>query len=194
MKRAKERDASKERGQAEEAAALIRMGSEEGRFVSEAEICAALGGSRPEAGKDEAAEVKALPGALLAQNDDLREVKAENGERLFYSSGAMSDAYAAMLLCKGGDPARLIAEIVRHDSEAYPRPVPLDLFFLPPFDLTPDEATRAIAKMKVLEEYEDIEETSTSTARLFLYSTLHLEPGYASMLAEWLDVGQRNNP
>jgi hypothetical protein len=27
-----------------------------------------------------------------------------------------------------------------------------------------------------------------------LYSALHLEPEYASMLAEWLDVGQFNNP
>ena len=44
------------------------------------------------------------------------------------------------------------------------------------------------------EEYRDIVSTTTSTSRVFLYSTLHLEPDHASMLAEWLDVGQSNNP
>jgi len=200
MKRAKERRPPEAARGAEEAAALIRRVSEEGRLVSEAEILAALGGSGPESGKsgapagDKAADVKALFDALLAENEDLCQVRAESGERLFYSSLSMSCAYAAMLLCARGDPARLIAEIVRHDSEAYPRPVPLDLFFLPPFDLSPDEAAQTLAKMKALPEYADIEETSTSTARLFLYSTQHLEPAHASMLAEWLDVGRRNNP
>jgi hypothetical protein len=29
---------------------------------------------------------------------------------------------------------------------------------------------------------------------VFLYSTRHLDPDHASMLAEWLDVGQYRNP
>jgi hypothetical protein len=48
--------------------------------------------------------------------------------------------------------------------------------------------------MAAEEEYRDILPTTTSASRIFLYSTLHLEPEYASMLAEWLDVGQFNNP
>jgi hypothetical protein len=48
--------------------------------------------------------------------------------------------------------------------------------------------------MSAQDEYRDIEPTTTSTSRVFLYSTLHLEPEHASMLAEWFDVGQSNNP
>jgi hypothetical protein len=44
------------------------------------------------------------------------------------------------------------------------------------------------------EEYEDIARTTTSIGTVYLYSTRHLEPDYASTLAEWLDVGQANNP
>jgi hypothetical protein len=36
--------------------------------------------------------------------------------------------------------------------------------------------------------------TMTSASSVFLYSTLYLEPAHASMLAEWLDVGQFDNP
>jgi hypothetical protein len=43
-------------------------------------------------------------------------------------------------------------------------------------------------------EYLDIASTTTSSSRVFLYSTLHLEPDHAEMLAEWLDVGQFENP
>jgi hypothetical protein len=43
-------------------------------------------------------------------------------------------------------------------------------------------------------DYSDIEQTTTWTGCVFLYSTRHLEPDHASMLAEWIDVGQLNNP
>jgi hypothetical protein len=44
------------------------------------------------------------------------------------------------------------------------------------------------------EEFQDIALATTSMGRVYLYSTHHLEPDYASTLAEWLDVGQANNP
>jgi hypothetical protein len=106
----------------------------------------------------------------------------------------MTEAYARILLQNQGDRLRLIAEIVRQNSAAYPRPVPLDLFTHPPFDLTPQEVLNGLEGMSVQDEYGDIEPTTTSTSRVFLYSTLHLDPEYASMLAEWFDVGQSNNP
>jgi aldehyde:ferredoxin oxidoreductase len=40
----------------------------------------------------------------------------------------------------------------------------------------------------------DIVQTTTSTCRIFLCSTLHPEREHASMLAEWLDMGQFENP
>lgn len=182
------------RGQVDEAAALIRRASEAGRLISGAEIGRALAGSGPGGEANQGADVGSRLLTLLGECDDLREVAADNGERFYYSSRSMSEAYAGLLLRRQGDPARLIAEVVRHDSEVYPRPVPLDLFTHAPFDFTLDEVVQTVERMAALEEYSDIEETSTSTARPFLYSTLHLEPAYASMLAEWLDVGQSNNP
>jgi hypothetical protein len=43
-------------------------------------------------------------------------------------------------------------------------------------------------------EYQDIQQTTTSIGTVFLFSTLYLEPDYATFLAEWIDVGQVNNP
>jgi hypothetical protein len=48
--------------------------------------------------------------------------------------------------------------------------------------------------MRAEERYLDIASTTTSSPRVFLYSTMHLEPDHAAMLAEWLDVGQFENP
>ena len=106
----------------------------------------------------------------------------------------MTETYAMILLQKLGDPLRLIAETVRENSAVYPRPVPLDIFTQPPFDLTRQEVLNDLERMAAEDEYRDIVPTTTSASRVFLYSTLHLEPEYASMLAEWLDVGQFNNP
>jgi hypothetical protein len=106
----------------------------------------------------------------------------------------MTGAYAGILLQKQGDPLRLIAEIVRQNSAAYPRPVPLDLFTQPPFGLALQDVLNDLERMSVRDEYRDIEPTTTSTSRVFLYSTLHLDSEHASMLAEWFDVGQSDNP
>jgi hypothetical protein len=124
----------------------------------------------------------------------MQELTAQDGSRHYYSSQFMTQSYAMILLQKQGDPLRLIAEIVRQNSEVYPRPVPLDLFTQPPFDLTHQEVLNDLERMAAEEEYRDIVPTTTSASRVFLYSTLHLEPEHASMLAEWIDVGQSNNP
>jgi hypothetical protein len=177
-------------------AAMIRQESEAGKLISEGEILrlaadqklfsAPAPGPREEAGN--------LLQKAVDENEDLNELPAEDGSRNYYSSHFMTEAYARILLQKQGDRLRLIAEIVRQNSAAYPRPVPLDLFTQPPFDLTLQEVLNGMEGMSVQDEYGDIEPTTTSTSRVFLYSTLHLDPEYASMLAEWLDVGQSNNP
>ena len=124
----------------------------------------------------------------------MHELAGQDGSRSYYSSLSMTEAYAKIILGKQGDPLRLIAEIVRQNSEFYPRPVPVDTFTQPPFDLSAEEVLNDLERMAENGEYGDIVATTTSTSRVFLYSTLHLEPDHASMLAEWLDVGQHNNP
>ena len=42
--------------------------------------------------------------------------------------------------------------------------------------------------------YEDIARTTTSAGNNFLFSKMYLDPDYAATLAEWIDVGQYDNP
>jgi len=130
----------------------------------------------------------------LQCHDDLQEMTAEDGTRFYYSSQDMSRAYALMLMQMQGDPARLIAGVVRENSASYPRPVSLDIFIHPPFSFTHEKVLACLDRMGRDAEYEDIASTTTSASTLYLYSMLHLEPDHASILAEWIDVGQFENP
>ena len=66
--------------------------------------------------------------------------------------------------------------------------MPLDLFTRHPFDLDLEEVLNRVRQMSALCEYNDIASTATSTARVFLYSTLHLSSEYAAVLAERIEV------
>jgi hypothetical protein len=171
---------------------VIRQESEAGRLISGSEILLRLADQRRPPLQEE--EFASLLKKVLGANEDLHELAVGNGPRHFYSSLFMTGAYAMILLQKRGDPLRLIAQTVRQNSSDYTRPVPLDLFTLPPFDLKHQEVLSDLERMEAMEEYSDIAMTMTSASSVFLYSTLYLEPGHASMLAEWIDVGQFDNP
>lgn len=130
----------------------------------------------------------------MNENEDLHELGTGNGARYYYSSTFMTESYATILCQKQGDPLHVIAANVRLNSSVYPRPVPLDIFTEPPFDFTRQEIRDCLDRMGAETEFCDIALTTTSSSRVFLYSAIHLEPGHASMLAEWLDVGQQDNP
>jgi hypothetical protein len=177
-------------------AAMIRQSSEGGRLIAEEEIIRranekSLFSPNPDGPAEEVGKILAK---LLQENRDLHDLAGQDGKRSYYSSLSMTEAYAKILLGKQGDPLRLIAEIVRQNSAFYPRPVALDVFTQPPFDLSAEELLHDLERMAGNGEYGDIVATTTSTSRKFLYSTLYLESDHASMLAEWLDVGQQNNP
>ena len=175
--------------------AMIRQDSEAGQLIAEPEILRRIADQHllTSPAADPAEETGKMLENAMDGNEDLHELAAPDGSRYYYSSQFMTQAYAIILLQKQGDPLRLIAEIVRQSSEVYPRPVPLDIFMQPPFDLTHQEALNRLERMAAEETYQDIAVTTTSTSRVFLYSTFHLEPTHASMLAEWLDEGQLNN-
>ena len=176
--------------------AMIRQSSEAGQLISESEMLRRVADQQllTSPAADPAEEFVNILKRVIEGWQDLHELAARDDSRHYYSSQFMTQAYAMMLLQKQGDPLRLIAEIVRQNSEIYPRPVPLDLFTQPPFGLTHREILNDLERMAAEEEYRDIVPTTTSASRVFLYSTLHLEPGHASMLAEWIDIGQFNNP
>jgi hypothetical protein len=171
---------------------LIRQESRAGRLIAEAAIFHRL--SEEKDPPLQAEEIGSLLRKMMEQNKDLNELVSEEGSRHYYSAQFMTGAYAGILLKKQGDPLQLIAKIVRQNSSDYTRPVPLDLFTQPPLDLTRQEVLNDLARMEAMEEFRDIAQATTSASSVFLYSTRYLEPAHASMLAEWLDVGQTENP
>ncbi len=176
-------------------AVLIRQCSKSGRLISEPELRRQFIEEHglPFADRD-AADIPSTLAMALQHYDDLHELPSDDGAPYYYSSQGMTQTYALMLLQKMGDPVRLIAEVIRQNSASYPRPVPLDMFIHPPFDLTREQVVDCLHRMTVDKEYLDIASITTSASTIFLYSTLHLEPEHASMLAEWFDVGQLENP
>jgi hypothetical protein len=178
-----------------EIAARIRQSSKEGQLASESDLLPDLEGrvASPPAGDSPADPVNRIE-SVMGRCEDLKAIAAPDGSRRYYSSRFMTLAYATILLQKEGDHKRLMAESIRENSAVYPRPLPVEIFTRPPFSLSPDEIARHLERMAEEEEYRDIASTTTSASRVFLYSTLHLEPDHASMLAEWLDVGQFENP
>jgi hypothetical protein len=177
-------------------AEIIRSRSKAGRLVSREEIGQELLDRQllSEEGDETPNLCEGIIERALEENEDLIKLQAEGAEPHFFSSRYMSEAYAGILVQKRSDPVLLIAEVVRQNSAIYPRPVPVGAFEHSPFDLTNEEIQSCLNRMAGQDEFQDIKQTSSSVGTLFLYSTLHLEPGYASMLAEWLDVGQANNP
>jgi hypothetical protein len=177
-------------------AAIICKSSEQGCLISEEAImsCAAEQEFLTASPSGRQRELRKILAAALKKDDNLQAAKAPDGSRIYYSAQFITQAYAAILLRKLGDPLRLIAEVVRENSKVYPRPVPADMFTMPPFDLTERAIAGYLRKMKADKAYQDIVQIKTSTARKFLFSSNHLEKAHASLLAEWFDVGQGNNP
>ena len=130
---------------------------------------------------------------LIHENEDLRKMTGD-GPSCYYSSLYMTESYAQILFHKQDGPLPLIAETVRRHTRIYQRPISLDMFTQPPFSLDSRQVRDALTIMAETDEYGDIAETLTSADSVYLYSTSHLEAEHAAMLAEWLDVGQYENP
>ena len=180
----------------EAAARIIREKSRAGQLASVEDILddavAPSEGKLSEGGQGDS--LKDLPELMMEENKDIREIRSRDGARHYYSTMFMTGVYAGMLLKKEEDPLRLIADLVRENAAQYPRPTPVDILKGSPFEMTPEEILACLGEMAAGEEYKDIKRLSTSAGTVFLYSTLHLDPAHASMLAEWIDVGQFENP
>jgi hypothetical protein len=176
----------------------IRKKSAEGLLVQSAELFSEINRldlvAPGEEHEDADAGSRKILEEALKQNDDLRQAAGRDGFIHYYSNRTMTDAYAGILFLKQDDPLRMMAETIRNNSRIYPRPIPLNTFAESPFDLTREEIEACLQRMAGDETYRDIARTQTSIGTHFLYSTLHLEPDHASMLAEWYDVGQAQNP
>ena len=88
----------------------------------------------------------------------------------------------------------MMAEVIREHSRIYPMPVPVVLFRCSPFDLGEDQIAVGLKEMMQRSSYRDIAQLVTPIGNLFAYSTDYLGQKHAAMLAEWMDVGQIENP
>ncbi len=175
---------------------IVRERSERAQLVSADEILTELGGepSLESADIGPSTHWEGIPEQVLSENPDIKMISGKNGTPHYFSVLSLSETYAGILVRKSENPLSMVAEVVRENSRLYPRPVTVDGFREPPFELTPEEIAECLATMETQEEYEDIGQTVTSVGTLFLFSTRHLEPDYAFTLAEWLDVGQVSSP
>ena len=174
---------------------FIRRRSEAGQLVTAENIWSEFLRMGILTGKEnQFAEFEASLKETVKQNEELKEIVDGKGLAHYYSVRSMAETYAKILIRRGEDPLLLMTETVRENSDRYPRPVPIRMFESSPFGLTPEEISLCLDKMADQQEYQDIQQTTTSIGTVFLFSTLYLEPDYAAFLAEWIDVGQANNP
>jgi len=174
---------------------FIRARSREGHLTAQQEISEHLHETGLLNEREEGqAVLDQILGEALERNADLRQLKDQASMPFLYSAQHMTEAYAELLFRKKGNPVMMMAEVVRENSALYPRPVPLDTFRNPPFDMTDREITTCLRQMGEQEGLGDICQTTTSIGTVFLFSSLHLDPGHGAMLAEWLDVGESQNP
>ncbi|MFH0730637.1 MAG: hypothetical protein V2B19_30365 [Pseudomonadota bacterium] len=181
---------------ADELSEFIRKSSRAGELLALADLEAEFGGqilpvSEP---ASEPVHFLTLIQEAISGNDDIEVIPDDFGGAWYFSERFMTRAYARVMLLKGSGPLKMIAEVIREHSRCYPRPVPLALFQCAPFNLSNDEIRRCLKEIKDTPPYRDIAHLTTSIGNIFAFSTDHLDLGYATMLAEWADVGQAENP
>ena len=192
----REIDPSKWEAAARTALQVIRHRSGQGQLATEEEILEELLALNlleclPADGRGGLAEILAV---AKSASEDFQEIEHPTGERRFYSAQFMTQMYARLLVRREGDPLQLIAAIVRENSSLYPRPFPVGAFERSPFGMSREEIRQYLDRMAGMGAYEDIAWTTTSAGNNFLFSKMYLDPDYAATLAEWIDVGQYDNP
>ncbi|MCR3956638.1 MAG: hypothetical protein NUK57_10100 [Gudongella sp.] len=126
---------------------------------------------------------------------DLKTIDDSEGNTFYYSGNEMTDKYAGIIIrVKNKDILKLIGDTVREESRRYPRPTYVTMFNLPPYNLTEGELEDMLAELSIDSEYRDLKFTHASNGTVFVYSNKHMSKGYADYLAEWIEVGQDENP
>lgn len=138
---------------------------------------------------------KILEEILTSENSkDLKLIIGEKDSYL-YSNHSISDSYAKMLFAlEEKNIIGLISEIVREDSQKYPRPTPITLFKGSPFNLHLEEIENILSRFSQQKEFLDIKSVSATNGAMYLYSELFMTAPYAKALCQWIEVEQYENP
>ncbi|MFA6366075.1 MAG: hypothetical protein WCX13_02675 [Candidatus Hydrogenedentales bacterium] len=135
--------------------------------------------------------------SVIAEGPDASDLKKMEGssDAWYFSESTITGSYALHLLrTEEKDPLMLIAETVRDESRIYPRPTDLTFFTDPPFSMNERELSQALERMELRPDMSDIKRCAASNGATYLYSTKYLGETLAETLAEWIEVGQKQNP
>ncbi|GAB6125776.1 hypothetical protein [Humidesulfovibrio idahonensis] len=170
----------------------VREASLHGRLATREDVLAAMEadgfflspvGLEAEAQAPPPEDRDALLASALATAPGIIAFQGLSGQTFYHAPDLLSRTFAGILDRKGS-PLLLMAEEIRANSRDYPRPVPVELFEAPPFDLTPEEIESVLKGMAASPDYQDIASTTAHTGAVYLFSTRHLEQSYAAFLAQ----------
>ncbi len=119
--------------------------------------------------------------------------EAWDGKTYYHYRPLLSSSYARILSAQG-NPLEQLRDTVRENSRVYPRPVALELFQNPPFNMTAEQLEEILHRLADDGDSQDIRYTQTSVGSIYLYSRKYLTDEYADFLAEDIDVGGDESP
>lgn len=126
--------------------------------------------------------------------DIVRTEDEKTGDLYLHSLDSLSVPYVRMLLrSQANDPAFLIAQTVREQSQLYPRAIPVEFFEFDPFNLELAQVFAHLTVMGSLDEYTDIHRVTVSNGMVCLYSDRYLTEPRAQALAQWAEVDSHLN-
>ena len=138
--------------------------------------------------------------AALAETENASDIvftaDERTGEEFVHSTAFLSVAYAQLMLRRRhNDPIYLIAETVRDESRTYPRPTRVAVFECEPFNLSQEQALKAIEEMGSDDAYADIKffEVEAVPGAYYAYSDRYLTEILARAQAQWVEVDQYLN-
>lgn len=124
-----------------------------------------------------------------AYADIVRTADERTGAEYLHSTTLLSVAYAKHLIrARANDPAYLIVQTVRENSEIYPKPTSLEFFEFDPFGLKFDDVLMHMKAILADEAYADIKPVTVSNEMVYLYSDKFLSEAQAQAMAQWVEV------
>jgi hypothetical protein len=126
--------------------------------------------------------------------DIVRTTDEISGVEYLHAEYILSVAFAKLMLRKqANDPKRLIAEVVRENSDLWPRPVSTEFFSETElFEMTPVDVANAVAAITSDPAYADVKGVTTSNGVVYLYSDRYLDEPLALNMAEWIEVDSKD--
>lgn len=115
-------------------------------------------------------------------------------DRYYYNTDHMTERFATVQsLIEDKDILATVAAAARHDCRVYPRPVRVLSLMDSPYFYSGDEILGAIARMKGIPEYEDIDTVTASNGNMCIYSSQYMSKKYANALCEEIEVERQYN-